>query len=65
MGEAKVELHQAQQTDYQVSKVLEARTQSTLRPTGPKQTLQRHSQLRSQLRVVDGTLCGHFAPSPT
>ena len=52
MGEAKEELHHAQQTDYQVSKVLEAHTQSTLRPTGPewqKQTSQRHSQLWSQL----------------
>ena len=62
------ELRQAQQADSNISKLLQARSQSSLRPTGTewrKQPMQRYRQLWSQLQVKDGILCRCYSPEPT
>lgn len=63
------QLRQAQQEDGVISKVRNARLQSSVVPQSTaewsRQPLRRYRQLWSQLTVAEGVLCRQYIPGPT
>ena len=60
------EVRTAQQTDINISKILQACKRSTppKSPEWHRQPLRRYRQLWAQLQIVDGVLCRKYTPSP-